>query len=166
MNIRLPQTYTRMNILRGASVYAIGDTIAMLILGKFLVLRMLGMMAIGAMVYALEIPAYFAWIARKTAHIQGWKGAFVRTVLAWVYFNPLWIARHLAFTKILSGSGNDISLALLTTAWYSFLGSIPISLLGNFVIQNVLPEKHRFLGSAIFSGLTAIYYALSSVWFG
>ncbi|MCU0425980.1 MAG: hypothetical protein MUF71_10185 [Candidatus Kapabacteria bacterium] len=165
MKFHLPKTYTPSNILRGASVYAVGDSIAMLILGEFLLVRMFGMMTIGAGVYALEIPAYFAWIARKTAHIQGWRGALARTALAWVYFNPLWIARHLAFGKILSGTGSEISSALLVTAWYSFLGSIPISLLGNFFIQNVLPEKHRFLGSAIFSGLTAIYYALSSAWF-
>ncbi len=166
MPIRLPPTYTRTNILRGAIVYAVGDGVAMLILGKFLIWRMLGMMSIGAVVYALEIPAYFAWISRKTAHVLGWKGALARTALAWVYFNPLWIARHLVFVKLFSGAWSEISSALLLTAWYSFLGSIPISLLGNFVIQNILPEKHRFLGSAIFSGLTAIYYALSSVWFG
>ena len=92
-------------------------------------------------------------------------GEAARTALAWAYFNPLWIARHLVFVKIFSGAWSDVSWALLTTASYSFLGSIPISLVGNFIIQNRLPERHRFLGSAIFSGLTAVYYALSAVWF-
>lgn len=159
------QTYTRTNILRGMTVYAVGDTVAMMILGKFVVWRVLGMIVVGGVLYALEIPAYFAWIARTTAELTRWRGALARTALAWAYFNPLWIARHLVFVKIFSGASSDVSWALLATASYSFLGSIPISLAGNFIIQNRLPERHRFLGSAIFSGLTAVYYALSAVWF-
>ena len=167
--MRLPNTYTKTNILRGMAVYAAGDTIAMLILGKFaptqILLRMLGMMLLGGTLYALEIPSYFAWIARKTASVLGWRGQVLRAVLAWGYFNPLWIARHLAFTKVFSGAWSEISSALLPIAFHSFLWSIPISFAGNFVIQNFVPERHRFLASAVFSGFNAIYYALSAVWF-
>lgn len=159
------QTYTCENILRGAIVYAAGEAIAMLILGKFSLLRMLGMMLIGGTVYALEIPAYFAWIARKTALLQGWRGQIVRTIAAWLYFNPVWIARHLAFGKVLNGAWNQVSWELLPIAFTSFLWSFPISLTGNFIIQNYVSERHRFLASGIFSGLNAIYYALSATLF-
>lgn len=165
----LPSTFTRTNIVRGVCVYTLGDTAAMLILGQFSLgqfswLRMLGVACIGGGLYALEIPAYFAWIARKTALLQGWRNALAKTALAWLYFNPFWIARHLLFLKLLSRQAIDWTglEALLHTAWWSFVGSIPISLAGNYVIQNVLPERHRFFGSAVFSGLTAIYYALSA----
>jgi hypothetical protein len=163
--MRLPQTYTRANILRGGIVYALGEAVAMLILGKFLVWKMLGMMLLGGTLYALEIPAYFAWIARRTAQIQGWKGQLVRAVLAWLYFNPVWIARHLAFAKIFSGAWNQVSWDILPIAAKSFLWSLPISLFGNFIIQNYVPERHRFLASGVFSGLNAVYYALSATMF-
>lgn len=146
-------------------MYALGDAVAMLILGKFNILQMLGMMLLGGTLYALEIPAYFAWIARKTAHIQGWRGQLLRAVLAWLYFNPLWIARHLAFAKFFGGAWNEISSALLPIAVSSFLWGLPISLTGNFIIQNYVPERHRFLASGIFSGLNAVYYALSATLF-
>jgi hypothetical protein len=163
--MHLPSTYTKANILRGMAVYAAGDAIAMVILGKFALLRMLGMMLLGGTVYAMEIPAYFAWISRKTSSVLGWRGQVLRAVLAWCYFNPLWIARHLAFAKVFSGAWSEISSALLLVALNSFLWSIPISFAGNFIIQNFVPERHRFLASAVFSGLNAIYYALSAVWF-
>ncbi len=158
-------TYTKENIVRGAIVYALGEAVAMLILGKFLWLKMLGMMLLGGTLYALEIPAYFAWISRKTAQIQGLRGQFARAMLAWLYFNPLWIARHLAFGRVFAGAWAGLSWGLLATAGNSFLWSFPISLAGNFIIQNFVPVPHRFLASGIFSGLNAVYYALSAVWF-
>lgn len=161
----LPSTYTKANILRGMVVYAAGDTIAMVILGKFTLLRMLGMMLLGGTIYAMEIPAYFAWISRKTASVLGWRGQILRAMMAWSYFNPLWIARHLAFAKVFSGVWNEISSALVLVALNSFLWSVPISFVCNFIIQNFVAERHRFLASAVFSGLNAIYYALSAVWF-
>jgi hypothetical protein len=163
--MKLPSTYTKANILSGMVVYAAGEAIAMLILGAFSFPRMLGMMLLGGTVYALEIPAYFAWIAHKTASMLGWKGQILRAVAAWVYFNPLWIARHLAFTKIFSGAWSEVSSALLPIAVSSFFWSMPFSLAGNFVVQNYVPEKHRFLASGVVSGLHAIYYALSATLF-
>jgi hypothetical protein len=167
--MKLPSTYTKANILSGMAVYAAGEAIAMLILGQFslaqMLVRILGMMLLGGTLYALEIPAYFAWIDRRTASVQGLGGQLLRAVLAWVYFNPLWIARHLAFTKIFSGAWSEVSWALLPIAVSSFFWSMPFSLAGNFIVQNYVPEKHRFLASGVISGLHAIYYALAAVWF-
>jgi hypothetical protein len=163
--MNLPTTYTRTNIIHGMVFYAAGDALATLIVGKFFIWRVLGMMLVGGGIYALEIPAYFAWIARKTSAINGWKGSLLRTAMACVYFNPLWIARHLLFIALFSGAWSGVSPALLTTATLSFLVSVPISLAGNFVIQTFLPERHRFLGSSVFSGVIAVYYALSAIWF-
>jgi ABC-type glycerol-3-phosphate transport system permease component len=47
----------------------------------------------------------------------------------------------------------------------SFAGAILISFLANYLIQNRVPLKNRFLFSAVFSALMGIYYALSKVWF-
>jgi len=42
--------YTKNNILKGAVIYAAGDSIAALILNEFSLIRLLGMMFIGATV--------------------------------------------------------------------------------------------------------------------
>ncbi|WP_299437059.1 hypothetical protein [uncultured Aquimarina sp.] len=157
--------YTTSNILRGAIIYSSGDLIASLLLGEFSIYRLLGMMLLGATLYALEIPNYFAWIERKTKDTQGIKKTLVKTVLAILYFNPLWIARHLLFIKLFSGNFNQINLNLLEIAGLSFLVNIPISFVANYLIQNKVNLHWRFLASAIFSALMAIYYALSEVIF-
>jgi len=147
-------------------IYAAGDTVAALILGQFGWLRLAGMMLVGATVYAVEIPAYFRWIDRRTAEMpRGLRFALARTALAMLYFNPLWIARHLLFIAVFSANWPVIRPALLMTALLSWLVNIPISFAGNAVIQVVLPLRWRFAASATFSGLMAVYYALSGVWF-
>ena len=158
-------TYTKSNILRGAIIYSSGDLIAALLLGEFSWFRLFGMMLIGATLYAFEIPNYFAWIERKTKDILGLKKTLAKTGLAILYFNPLWIARHLLFIKLFSGAYSEIDLNLLTIAGLSFLVNIPISFIANFIIQNKIHLDWRFLASAIFSALMAIYYALSEVIF-
>ena len=164
MNI-MALKYTRSNILRGAIVYATGDLIAALILHEFSWMRLIGMMIIGATVYAFEIPNYFNWIDRKTKALNGLKLTTYKTLLAILYFNPLWIARHLLFIKLVSGNSHLINWNLLHIAWLSFLVNIPISLIANYIIQNKIKLQWRFLASAIFSGLMAIYYALGEVMF-
>lgn len=156
----------RNDALHGLVIYAAGDTVAALIQGRFLWWRLLGMMLVGGTVYALEIPAYFRWIDRRTApvHHRG-KRAVARTALAMLYFNPLWIARHLLFIAVFSADWDTLQLSLLRTATLSWIVNIPLSLIGNLVIQVVLPLSWRFVGSATFSGLMAVYYALSGVWF-
>jgi hypothetical protein len=153
--------YTRKNIIRGAIIYSIGDTIAALLLHEFSVNRLLGMILVGATVYAFEIPNYFDWIDNKTADIKGAKKWISKTLLAILYFNPLWIARHLFFIKFFSGQFDDINIGLLRIATLSFLVNIPISFIANAIIQNKIKLSWRFLASAIFSALMAIYYAMS-----
>lgn len=128
-------------------------------------MRLLGIAFIGATVYAFEIPNYFNWIDKKTIHQNGIKKTLTKTLLAILYFNPLWIARHLLFIKLFSGLFNEISSTLLTISFWSFVINIPISFIANYLIQNKIKLKWRFLASAVFSGLMAIYYALSEILF-
>lgn len=157
--------YTKQNILKGAIIYSSGDTIAALILGEFMWTRLLGIILVGATVYAFEIPNYFQWIDKKTRDYLGIKQSLYRTTLAIAYFNPLWIARHLLFILIFSGKFSEISWDLLRISSLSFLVNIPISFIANYLIQNTMPYKWRFFASAVFSALMAIYYALSIVLF-
>jgi len=157
--------YTRANILRGLIIYSTGDSIAALIVGEYSLFRMLGIMLVGATIYALEIPYYFAWIDRRVAQDTRLFSSLKRTAWAMLYFNPLWIARHLLFIKFFSGLWKEITWGLLSLGFWSFLVNIPISLAGNYLIQNKVPLKWRFFASASFSALMAIYYALSEVLF-
>jgi hypothetical protein len=153
--------YTKENILRGIFIYSIGDTIATFIGGNVIPLRILGMMALGGSIYAFEIPNYFMWIEKKVSHMKHPKS--VKTALALCYFNPLWIARHIFFIRLFSNE--EINISIFNIAFKSYLGALPLSIIGNFIIQNILPIKYRFIGSAMFSGFLAIYYALSALYF-
>lgn len=127
--------------------------------------RLLGMVLIGATVYAFEIPNYFAWIDQKTASYTGVKKTMAKTGLAIAYFNPIWIWRHLVFIKLFSGQFEQINLHLWYIAGMSFLVNIPISFIANYGIQNKINLRWRFLASALFSALMAIYYAMSETLF-
>jgi len=128
-------------------------------------MRLFGMAVLGGTLYALEIPNYFAWIEKKTASFTGWKKTLGKTGLAIAYFNPLWIFRHLVFIKIFTSQFDQINMNLLKIAGLSFLVNIPISLVANYFIQNKIKLNWRFLASAIFSALMAIYYAFSETLF-
>jgi hypothetical protein len=165
-NFRLKNLhYTKSNILKGALIYSAGDAIAALSLGEFSIYRILGMMLVGATIYAFEIPNYFAWIDRKTLSYTGFKKTLAKTGLAIAYFNPIWVWRHLLFIKIFSGNLEQINMNLFYIASISFLVNIPISFIANYIIQNRIQLSWRFLASAIFSALMAIYYALSETIF-
>ncbi|MBL6449906.1 hypothetical protein JMN32_26575 [Fulvivirga sp. 29W222] len=158
--------YKKPNIIRGGLIYCTGDTIAALLLSEFSVTRLITMIAVGATLYALEIPNYFKWIDSKTDGSQGVKKSLMKTLLALLYFNPLWIARHLFFIKISMMPWSEIYFySLVSIAFYSFLVNIPISFVANFLIQNKVHLRWRFMASAVFSALMAIYYAMSVVWF-
>lgn len=157
--------YKKQNIIKGALIYSAGDTIAALLLDEFLLTRLLGMVLVGATFYAFEIPNYFDWIVKKTQSLNGLKATLTKTGLAIAYFNPLWIARHLLCIKLFSGQFDAIGWDLLAIAFWSFLVNIPISFVANYMIQNRFKLKWRFLGSALFSALMAIYYALSETLF-
>ena len=157
--------FTKQNILKGAIIYSAGDTIAAVLLNEFSIYRLLGMILVGATIYAFEIPNYFTWIDKKTEQLSGIKKILSKTSLAIAYFNPLWIFRHLAFIKLFSGNFNNINFNLLEIAFLSFLVNIPISFLANYIIQNNIKLNWRFISSAIFSAIMAIYYALSETIF-
>jgi hypothetical protein len=151
--------------MRGALIYASGDTIASLILNEFSWHRLAGIMLIGATLYAFEIPNYFNWIEKRLIGITGFRNSIQKTALAILYFNPLWIARHLFFIQLFSFRLSGITWDIFRIATVSFLVNIPVSLLANYLIQNKIPLTCRFLASAVFSALMAIYYAVSKVLF-
>ncbi|MFT7442254.1 MAG: hypothetical protein ACI9Q3_000619 [Maribacter sp.] len=164
-NKRIKLQFTKQNILKGALIYSAGDSIAAILLNEFTIFRLLGMILVGATIYAFEIPNYFSWIDKKTTNLSGVKKTLAKTGLAIAYFNPIWIFRHLAFIKLFSGNFIDINFNLLQIAGISFLVNIPISFIANYSIQNKIKLDWRFIASAIFSAIMAIYYALSETIF-
>ncbi|GAB3288006.1 hypothetical protein [Hymenobacter tenuis] len=154
------------NHLRGFLIYAAGDTVAALLLHQFSWGRLLGMALVGGLLYSTEVPAYFRWLDRRvppSAHAS-WPTKLMRASLSLLYFNPLWIARHYVFLRLFSGHPEQITLGLLPLATRSFLVNIPVSLGANYFIQNKVSAEWRFVASAVFSGLMAVYYAVSAVW--
>lgn len=146
------------DVVRGMLIYPVGDTAAALLTGGFSPLRLAGMMVVGGLVYAWEIPAWFRWIN------AGYTGA-ARAAMAVLYFNPLWIARHLAFICLLTGRSPDIAPGLLLVSLKGFAVNLPVAFAVNYLIQNRTPLKWRFTASAAFSALLAVYYPLCRVIF-
>jgi hypothetical protein len=157
--------YTRSNILRGFLIYTIGDTTAAILQHQFSISRMLGIMLIGSTIYAFEIPNFFKWIDGKLSKKAGLLNSIQRTGFSMLYFSPLWVARHLLFIKFFSGQWDQISLDLIRIAAVSFAFNLPVSFTANFLIQNKVPLRSRFMASAIFSAFMAVYYALAAGWF-
>lgn len=157
--------YKRADIVIGGLVYAIGDTAAAFLSHEFSWMRLGGIILIGATVYAFEIPNYFNWIDRKIARQGSLKTSVQRAILVALYFNPLWIARHFLFLKVIMGQTDQIGWGLLSAAGLSFLVNLPVSLLANYVIINKVALRWRFFANTVFSALMAVYYALSAVWF-
>lgn len=155
---------TRADALRGLLIYGLGDAAAAWLGNEFVVTRAAGMALIGAALYALEIPAWFRWIDRRappgSPHAM-WR----RTGLALLYFNPLWIARHLFFIRLFAGRFDLLRWSLIEAGAKSFLFNIPLSLLANALIQNRAPPRWRFAAGALFSSLMAVYYAWSGTRF-
>ncbi len=150
--------YKRSDITRGVIIYPLGDTVAALLMHEFSVQRLLGMVVVGGLIYSLEIPAWFCYINERYRGMQ-------RTLMAMLYFNPLWIARHLLFIFFFSGQISMVHWSILTIALKSFAVNLPVAFAANYIIQNKLPLNWRFFSSAVFSSLMAIYYALSRVIF-
>jgi hypothetical protein len=118
----------------GGLVYCAGDTFATIISHTFYYPRMLGMLLLGATLYAIEIPAYFRWLNRYFDQ-PGYLSALKRMFMAAAFFNPLWIARHLVFISLLSGQWHSISLSILSVASLSFVYCLPVALPVNYLIQ-------------------------------
>jgi len=153
------------DILRGALIYVSGDTVASLILNEFMWGRFIGIMMIGATIYAFEIPNYFQWINSRMIRQEGFWQSLIKTGLAILYFNPLWIARHLLLIQLFSGQWHAVSWDILRIASWSFLVNIPLLLIANYIIQNMINLKYRFQASAFFSAIMAVFYALSKALF-
>lgn len=149
----------------GGLIYCAGDSTATILTGDFYYPRMLGMLLLGATLYAIEIPAYFRWLDRYFNQ-PGYLNALKRMFMAAAFFNPLWIARHLIFITLFSGQWHSISMNVLSIAATSFLYCLPVALPVNFMIQNSIPLSWRFFSSSVFSGFMAIYFSMSEVLFG
>lgn len=149
--------------IKGAVVFGGFDAIAAQVLGEFSILRLFGMAIIGATFYAIEIPNFFAWIEEKSQGMQPWKGKIYKTLMTAVYFNPLWIVRHMCFIYWLNQQ--HFGWEVFNTAWLSFWYGLPVSLAANYIIQNHISMKYRFLASAVFSGAMVVFYAVSAVYF-
>lgn len=156
---------TKQNSVKGGLIYLLGDLFASYISDEVSWHRILGMLFIGATLYAIEIPIYFAWIDKITSKFKGVKLSIIKTFLAIAFFNPLWITRHFIIILIISNKIDEINFSLLNIALMSFLVNIPISFIANFIIQNKIKLEGRFIASAVFSGLMAVYYAMSINWF-
>lgn len=171
-----------LNLFVGWCLYPLGDLIGQLLLGKFNLHRLLAMVLMGGLIYSHEIPFWFKWLdGIKCKRSQSssaklllresedgelslnWLG---RTLGAVLYFNPLWIARHVALINLAT---NDFHLTLplevaliefLKIGVKSFVFNLPISMTGNFIIQQKLPLKYRFAGSATLSGILSVAYGV------
>jgi hypothetical protein len=160
----LARLYTRRDLIVGLSIYGAGDAVAAMLAGQFSVVRAVGMALIGALVYGAEIPHYFRWVDGVTRHVATVRVAVLRTALALLYFNPLWVARHLLFIALFSGKPVDGFLVVLAAK--SFITALPLTIGANLVIQNVISLPRRFLASALFSCLMAAFYPLLAGWLG
>ncbi|MCP5207870.1 MAG: hypothetical protein H7A01_11740 [Hahellaceae bacterium] len=158
------QLYQRRDLVTGFFIYGVGDAVASVLSDSFSLQRLFGMALIGALMYGLEIPHYFHWVAKKTQPLNRAKAAMARTLFAMLYFNPLWVARHLAIIGLLNGERLPPSLFLI--ALQSFLSAMPLTVFANMLIQNAVPLKNRFIASALFSCFMAIYYPLAALWWG
>ena len=54
--------FNKKNIISGAIIFGIGDSIGSFILNEFSWLRLIGLTFIGGAVYAIEIPIFFDWL--------------------------------------------------------------------------------------------------------
>ena len=157
----MTRSEVRQNMLRGALVYPLGDALATALSGHWSAGRMLGVAAVGATLYAVEIPWVFGHIQTLSKRIASpAKAGWLRAGLALAYFNPIWIVRHIFFLRLFAGEPLGTLDMLLRTAALSFAANLPLTLIGNAVIQMRVRLEHRFLASAIFSGLMASFLAL------
>lgn len=168
------------DVLVGWTVYPAGDLIAQLITGQFQPVRVLVIALAGGLLYRYEVPWWFAKLDRQRFESRGFLRFFLRadghlnwlgrTVGAILYFNPLWIARHMLLIRLGSDPASlqnfgPVLANTLVVATKSFFVNLPISFIGNYVIQMKIPLKWRFLASSIFSGILAAAYALAYRYF-
>jgi hypothetical protein len=175
------------NTVIACLLYPIGDLIGQLLLGDFNLERTICIALVGSLLYRFEVPAWFRFIdqlrvsdknqkrfallfsqSEPDNHPLNWLG---RTIGSMLYFNPLWIARHV-FIIYMSTHHMQLNMAPLAavghfilTGLKAFLTNMPISIIGNYIIQQKLKPQQRFLGSATLSGIFSITYAIEYILF-
>ena len=172
------------DVIVGWTVYPAGDLVAQLITGHVEPLRIVVMALAGGLIYRYEVPWWFRKLDQhELSEARGIRRFFVRdaendrhlnwlgrTVGAILYFNPLWIARHMLFIRLgsdpssLQHFGSALTEALVLGT-KSFFVNLPISFIGNYLIQVRIPLRWRFLASSIFSAILAAAYALAYRYF-
>lgn len=174
------------NLLVGWLVYPAGDLAGQAIMGDINLWRTLIVALAGGIIYRWEVPAWFRFLDRARLSEEraqrhrvlavffqatpegrklNWMG---RTLGAMGYFNPLWIARH-AFFLSLAGV-RDLGLTLIVTESLkrgaaSFVTNLPLSVVGNYLVQQKTSPKHRFFASATLTGVLTIKYAIEHALF-
>lgn len=182
-----PTNKQLLNTIVACLLYPIGDLIGQLILGGFNLERTICITLIGSLLYRFEVPAWFSFIDKlrvsdqnqqrfgflfKTGepdnHPLNWLG---RTLGSMLYFNPLWIARHI-FIIYMASHHMQLNMGpmeavghFILTGGKAFLTNMPISVIGNYIIQQKLKPEQRFLGSATLSGIFSITYAIEYIFF-
>lgn len=167
-------------------LYPAGDGIAQLILGEVSITRLLALALVGGLVYQAETPRWFRWLDQwrpSPAMAQQWPWRWLTQPvhphqaqyrLNWIgrmlgsmsFFSPPWILRHMLILKLSTTPWHQIALAsalpeLWLAACKSFLTNLPISIVGNYIIQARLPLQYRFWGSICMSGIMGIAFALA-----
>ncbi len=176
---------SKVDKLSGLIIYPIGDLIAQLILGEVSLLRLVFVALLGRYVYAIETPKWFGFLASWKSKTKpnklvsifwckadsdyqfNWLG---KTIGATLWFNPIWIARHmlvLELANIVTGKTSLIAFLpqAVSLGSISFVMQFPVAIVVNYIIICRLSERSRFIWASIFSGLLAIYYAIGRVYF-
>lgn len=173
----------------GWFMYPAGDLLGQLLMGQFSFSRMIVLTLVGGVIYKWEIPRWFSHIEKQNFKAQtidkykvlkpftqtlengqikfNWIG---KTLCASLYFNPIWIFRHLLFillaiTPLTALVFPDFLTSTLIIATISFFTNLPITVVGNYLIQEHLSLKYRFMGSALLTTVLNIKYAIEFVYF-
>lgn len=175
-----PGPSTIATLLVGWFLYPVGDLIGQLIMGHVSIARLVAVALVGGLLYRFEVPAWFRFIdGIRVTRTNGPLRLFARSdqkpaplnwvgrmLMAMLYFNPLWIARHLFIIMVVTAPsfgaiawGSTLAAAL-SLGLASFVTNLPISLIGNYIVQQRLSPQNRFIGSATLSGVMVIKYAI------
>ena len=156
---------SKSNIIGGILIYGIGDSFATLVLGEFVWARAIGIALLGATMYAWEVPKIFAWFDKIRPKDGTFPTKIIRAALATFYFNPIWIARHFLFLNLFEQKFTAINWDLLSLATTAFIGGLIPCFIIDYIIQNHVNLKYRFIASSLLSMCMAIYYAFSKTIF-
>lgn len=158
--------YKKRDAFWGGILLAFSDSFAAYLIDQFSWTRFLGMLILGATIYTLETVNVFHWIENTSLkRFSGIKAKLFKTLAILLFFNPFWIFRHYLFIDIFSGNFNTIEFPMLMTASVAYSVNIPFSFIMNYIIQNEIPLKHRYIGASFISALMVIFFALSKLWF-